>query len=241
MRKTISILTLTFVFALLLTAYYSHHIGSLDGYKAGYEAGYREGYGVGYTYGNHTGFTQGYNAGFKSGNETGYSIGYRAGFSEGECAGYERGYEIGYSTGFKNGNLTGFNLGYESGYLHGVIDGAGRGFTIRDPTYKEAMNFVEIDQTDKNKYVERTYTCINFAADFKMNAFKAGYRCGLVYLEFPKGAHTLVCFNTTDMGLIFIEPQTDSIMKVDVGIHYWRDNGYLYLDDDTIVRYIIVW
>ncbi|MCX8171838.1 MAG: hypothetical protein N3E47_07785 [Candidatus Bathyarchaeota archaeon] len=239
MRKLI--LVLIVLSALLFTAYCCYSLGSLEGYRIGYEVGYRVSYETGYTLGNQTGFTQGYYTGFKLGNETGYSLGYESGFKRGKYSGYEQGYEIGYSTGFKAGNSTGFSLGYETGYLQGVIDGIGRGFTIRDPTYMEAMNFVKTDQTDKNKYVERNYTCINFAADFKMNAFKMGCRCGLVYIEFPESAHTLVCFNTTDEGLIFIEPQTDCVVRVEVGIRYWRDNGYLYLGDDTIVRYLIIW
>ncbi|MEM2342260.1 MAG: hypothetical protein QXI48_08065 [Candidatus Bathyarchaeia archaeon] len=255
------ILTIIMFSILLLTAYCSYNFGSTIGYKTGYKDGYEAGYTAGnetgYIYGSQTGFTRGYLIGFSrgnetgyfagylNGNETGYNLGYRIGFRDGEQRGYERGfsagYELGYSNGFETGNATGFNLGYETGYLQGVIDGAGRGFTIRDPTYNEAMNFVKIDQTDKNEYVEGVYTCINFAADFKMNAFNAGYRCGLVYIEFIQGAHALVCFNTTDGGLIFIEPQTDDMMRVEIGIRYWNDNGYTCPWNDTIIRYIIIW
>lgn len=247
------VLAVVILFTLFITAYCGYQIGTIKGYESGYKVGYN----TGYIYGNQTGFTQGYLIGFSHGNETGFNVGYKygnsSGYSLGYLVGYENGYSIGfrsgnstgYNLGFKNGNLTGFNigynLGYENGYLQGVIDGAGRGSTIRDPTYREAMTFVEMDQTDKNEYKERVYTCINFAADFKMNAFKMGYKCGLVYIEFPSGAHALVCFNTTDKGLIFIEPQTDSTMRVEVGIHYWRDNGYLCPWDDTIIRYIIIW
>lgn len=251
------ILAVVMFFALSFTAYCSYNFGFATGYKIGYAAGNESGY----IYGNQTGFTQGYLIGFSRGNETGYfagyldgnntgySLGYRAGFRDGEQNGYEQGfsagYRLGYSNGFESGNATGFNFGYkfgyEEGYLQGVIDGAGRGFTIRDPTYDEAIRFVNIDQTDKNEYIEGVYTCINFAADFKMNAFSAGYRCGLVYVEFAQGAHALVCFNTTDRGLIFIEPQTDDIMRVEVGIRYWQDNGYLCPWNDTIIRYIIIW
>lgn len=235
MKRLILVVIIFFIAS--IAAYCGYHLGSIKGYENGYGAGYE----IGYIYGNSSGYSLGYSVGY----EAGYSIGFKSGNSTGYNLGYEAGYENGYSIGFKNGNLTGFsigyNLGYEAGYLKGVIDGAGRGFTIRDPTYKEAISFIEMDQTDKNRYIEGAYTCINFAADFKANAFNMGYKCGLVYIEFPSGAHVLVCFNTTDRGLIFIEPQTDSTMRVKVGIRYWRDNGYLCLWDDTIIRYIIIW
>ncbi|MEM1530437.1 MAG: hypothetical protein QXQ42_04595 [Candidatus Bathyarchaeia archaeon] len=264
-----SILAAIMLLTLLIAAYCGYNIGSIKGYETGYKVGYETGhtygnqtgfaqgyliglfhgnetgFNIGFKYGNSSGYSLGYERGHSVGYEIGYSIGFRDGNSTGFNLGYNLGYEDGYSHGFRTGNLTsfsiGYNLGYEAGYLQGVIDGAGRGFTIRDPTYKEAMTFIEIDQTDKNKYIEGVYTCINFAADFKMNAFNSGYKCGLVYIEFPSGAHALVCFNTIDKGLIFIEPQTDSTMRVEVGIHYWRDNGYLCPWDDTIIRYIIIW
>ena len=131
---------------------------------------------------------------------------------------------------------------YREGYLQGVIDGAGRGFNIRDPTYHEALQFIAQDQTDKNPYIPDVYICLNFAADVKNNAFKAGYRCGFVYIEFPESAHAIICFNTTDHGLIFIEPQDDRIVTVNIGIQYWRDNGYEPPSyNDTITNYIIIW
>lgn len=135
-----------------------------------------------------------------------------------------------------------YQKGYKDGYLQGVIDGAGRGFIIRDPTYFEALQFIAHDQTDKNPYIPGVYICLNFAADVKNNAFKAGYRCGLVYIEFPESAHTIICFNTTDYGLIFIEPQDDRIVNVVLGIRYWKDNGYKPPNyNDTIINCIIIW
>ena len=113
--------------------------------------------------------------------------------------------------------------------------------TLEIQAIQKPSNYIASDQTDKNEYSEN-YTCWNFAADVKNNAFKAGYRCGLVYIEFPDGAHTIVCFNTTDRGIIFIEPQYDATVTVEIGIHYWADNGYGIPDyDDTIIYYAIVW
>jgi len=130
---------------------------------------------------------------------------------------------------------------YDNGYIQGVEDGAGRGWNIRDPTYNEAIYFINSDKTDENEYTD-DYVCWNFVADFKNNAFNAGYRAGDVYVEFVDSAHGITCFNTTDKGLIFIEPQGDRIVTLTIGEPYWDRNIYEIPDyDDTIVKYAIIW
>jgi predicted nucleic acid-binding Zn-ribbon protein len=124
-----------------------------------------------------------------------------------------------------------YQLGYDAGYAQGVEDGAGSGWYIRDPTYAEAIDFINSDRTDENEYTE-DYVCYDFTADFNTNAFQMGYRCGFVYIEFPYSAHAIACFNTTDRGLIYIEPQTDEIVYVAVGRMY---SGKL------IVKMGIIW
>jgi hypothetical protein len=122
-----------------------------------------------------------------------------------------------------------------------VEDGVGRGYTIRDPTYQEALQFISVDQTDKHIYSE-AYICVNFAADFNNNAIQAGYRCGFVFIYFPETAHSIVCFNTTDHGILFIEPQSDEIVDMIIGQSYWDETKYVSPNyDDTILRIIIVW
>ncbi len=114
----------------------------------------------------------------------------------------------------------------------------------KNPTYFEVVRFVSGDSTDKNKYVDGLYTCYNFALDFRLRAQTAGYTCGFVVLYFPSGrSHSLNCFNTTDRGLIFIEPQTDDVVSMIIGEPYWggrrleRPIGY----DDTIKEFLILW
>jgi len=127
-----------------------------------------------------------------------------------------------------------YNVGYTEGFN-------ARGFNIRDPTYAEAVNFMALDQTDQHEYDDETYTCWNYVADFKNNAFEVGYRCGDVGIEFPYSAHAIVCFNTTDHGLIFIEPQDDEIVTLTIGQQYWDRSKYEPTYDDTIVRIFIIW
>lgn len=131
-----------------------------------------------------------------------------------------------------------YEEGYEEGYTQGLTE---KGYNVVDPTYEEALDFIRSDRTDKNRYVEGEYVCWNFVADFKNNAFEAGYRCGFVYIEFRDGGHGIVCFNTTDRGLIFVEPQDDDLVALTVGEHYWDRSKYEVTYDDTIIRFGIIW
>ena len=133
--------------------------------------------------------------------------------------------------GYAEGEAEGYQVGYDVGYVQGVEDGAGSGWYIRDPTYAEAIAFINSDRTDENEYTD-DYVCYDFTADFDTNAFQMGYRCGFVYIEFPDSAHAIACFNTTDRGLIYIEPQNDEIVDVAVGRIY---------SGDLIVKMGIVW
>jgi hypothetical protein len=102
---------------------------------------------------------------------------------------------------------------------------------VRDPTYQEALQFISSDQTDKNQY-NQSYTCINFANDFVNNALNRGYRCGFVIIDFPESCHAIVCFNTSDKGLIFVEPQTDELVTLSTGQPY---------AGRTVLRFSITW
>jgi len=136
-----------------------------------------------------------------------------------------------FNLGYAEGESEGYQLGYDEGYVQGVEDGAGSGWYIRDPTYDEAIAFTNSDQTDENGYTD-DYICYDFTADFSSNAFQMGYRCGFVYIEFTDSAHAIACFNTTDSGLIYIEPQNDEIVTIAIGQTYLGD---------TIVDLGIIW
>jgi len=135
-----------------------------------------------------------------------------------------------FNLGYAEGESEGYELGYDEGYAQGVEDGPGSGWYIRDPSYDEAIAFVNSDRTDENEYTP-DYVCYDFTADFNSNAFQAGYRCGFVYIEFFGSAHAIACFNTTDSGLIYIEPQSDEIVDLTIGQLYL---GHIIIDIDII-------
>lgn len=117
---------------------------------------------------------------------------------------------------------------------------------LEDPNYLEVLNFIEKDQTNKNLYRYEEYICHNFATDFKKNAIRAGFRCGYVQVFFPDCSHALNCFNTTDYGLIFVEPQKDELVSLTVGLPYWNRTNHtveIYGEryNDTITGFFIEW
>jgi len=212
----------------------------LEVIKSSRDSGYQLGYSDGFYEGNTMGFADGYLQGFRSGENTGYDRGLLEGNITGFADGYLQGFRSGENTGYDRGLLEGNITGFADGYLQGIIDGVGSGFNIRDPTYAEALKFIATDKTNENQY-SQDYTCFHFVADFKENAFQNGYRCGFVYVEFPSSAHAIICFNTINHGLIFIEPQDDSIVILIIGEPYWDRSLYEPSYDDTIVSFAIIW
>ena len=187
--------------------------------------------------GNEEGQEIGYEIGYNFGNNNGYNTGY----SEGNSAGYQ----LGHDSGQRAGYISGFNVGNKTGYLNGFNDCwqlgfQAAGYLIRDPTYQEALNFVKADQTDKILYDVNTFNCIDFSAAFKRNAFDAGYRVFFVYIDFKTISHSIVAFNTTNEGIVFIEPQYDKVLKVEVGENYSLLNGFSYDPNLVVVRYVLV-
>lgn len=124
----------------------------------------------------------------------------------------------------------------------------GYGYVLKDPSYAQMQSFLAADQTDKRTYDVNNYNCVNFSADVKANAAKQKIRCAVVYVDFPSTSHDFVAFNTTDRGLIYIEPQSDDQVVPQVGKRYYQCEilppGYRYTTpsyDDTIVRFIVIW
>jgi len=179
------------------------------------------------------GETAGYANGYSVGHETGYSLGKQAGYDEGRKVGYGEGYILGEAAG------------YDGGYAEGMEVGLGHGYTLRDPTYKEAVTFLERDKTEKNKYVEGAYgvyVCSHFTRDVCNNAEEAGLRCAFVELRYPEGGHAIIAFDTVDKGLLYFEPQEDRQVDPKIGQHYYSRDTYLPPSfDDTIMDILVIW
>ncbi len=103
---------------------------------------------------------------------------------------------------------------------------------LHNPTYAEALNFIDGDQTDQNTYTS-SYNCVNFAADVVNHAYSAHIECGFVYVEFISSAHSIVCFNTVDHGVVYVEPQTDEVVSVAIGANYYNLG--------VVIKLVIAW
>jgi chaperonin cofactor prefoldin len=136
-----------------------------------------------------------------------------------------------FNLGYAEGEAEGYQVGYDEGYAQGIEDLTQSGWYFTDPTYDEAVAFINSDKTNENDWGP-DYVCYDFTADFNGNAAQAGYRCGFVYIKFSDSAHAIACFNTTDSGLIYIEPQNDEIVDVAVGKSYLGD---------IVVKVGIIW
>ena len=112
--------------------------------------------------------------------------------------------------------------------------------TPTNPTFSEAQQFVASDKTHTHPYIDGSYTCVDFATDFKNNALRAGYECGFTFVYFPGNqSHVLDCFNTTDRGLAFVEPQWDQFVNITVGNPYRNGNRTLFLTNNTVLWYYV--
>lgn len=201
-------------------------------------------YGAAYSQGEAAGYSDGYDQGYTAGQEVGYSSGEAEGYQLGKRESYDEGYDEGYLAGKADGYENGIEIGYEEG----VNAGLGHGYTIKDPTYKQAIKFLREDKTDKNRFVEDIYVCSHFARDVCNNAEDKGIRCAYVGLIYPEGGHAIIAFNTIDEGLAYFDPQSDERATPITGKRYYKcvepKPGYRYEKppyDDTIMDILVIW
>lgn len=91
--------------------------------------------------------------------------------------------------------------------------------TLLNPTFDQVLGFLQADRTDKHAYIKDEYVCSDFAEQLLYNATLAGLNAQNVQLRFRdfKTGHEIVCFNTIDVGLVFVEPQSDRILDLYIG------------------------
>ena len=86
----------------------------------------------------------------------------------------------------------------------------------RPITWKELVNFLSDDHTNWNEYIPGKYVCLDFAVDLVANAEKRYIKAWIVGVEFKDGGpgHAFVAFETTDRGIVYIEPQADNYIFI---------------------------
>ena len=91
---------------------------------------------------------------------------------------------------------------------------------LKNPTFQELRDFILRDPTSRNKFVLNQYECRHSATEVNNNAEAEGLRCAFVLLCFDRWQHAVVAFDTTDGGLVYIEPQSDARIHPEVGGKY---------------------
>lgn len=144
---------------------------------------------------------------------TGNQSSYQQGYEEGVIAGKLEA-EASIKTQLEKSQAIGYDLGYRCGLGEAHCD-----FCLNQPSHKQVLAFLGADDTDKLQGVN----CIVFTQRLLQNAHGAGWLCYPVVLNFAEGgSHVLVAFDTVDKGLVFIEPQTDEQVEVEIGKEYGR-------------------
>ena len=174
--------------------------------------------------------TEAHDSGIIEGNASGYLLGLTVGEEIGYGVGNQDGYLDGYSKGYSQGNIIGIENGYQTGFKEGLEKGAlgdyeGWGTFIRNPTHDEVLEFIVEDETDEMEYVEGEFECLDFCMMFRNNAFKKGYISYTVWIDFvgQSFGHSIIGFNTTDRGMVYLDPQLDYFVDLGVGVDYWKD------------------
>ena len=171
------------------------------------------------------------------------ALSYIYGQDEGYNAGYEAGQAASYSQGYSQGKDEGYQAGYKAGSESELGDITSSGYDLINPSYQEMKAFLAQDITNSKTYIKDEYVCSDFSAAVNNNAEAQGIRCAIVDMFYPEGyGHTIVAFETTDRGLIFIEPQYDDEVVLIVGKSYSQVNNYTPPPkDDTVRRFLIIW
>jgi len=147
-------------------------------------------------------------------------------FSEGYSQGYAQTYTVGYQEAHGEAYEKGYKKAYEISLMSGSMEEVGSWVGLRNPTYQELREFLADDKTDSKAYINGEYVCFDFAAELNNNAEARGIRAAYVRLRSKEWAHAVVAFETVDRGLVFIEPQSDTVVELAVGrIYPWWEVG----------------
>ena len=94
--------------------------------------------------------------------------------------------------------------------------------------WKELADFLVRDHTNWKPYDAEDYNCMDYAIDLVNNARSENIKSWIVGVDFISGetGHAFVAFETSDRGVIFVEPQADyTYSNLKVGLDLCDDWG----------------
>ena len=100
------------------------------------------------------------------------------------------------------------------------------------PRWSDVESFLKNNLINKNKWDEDKYDCTAFTNDLIIEALNNNIFMCTVEIEWKDGGHIIVAVNTSDKGLIYIEPQTDNVIDLSLGL-----NGHSGFPDNFVMSY----
>ncbi|MBA7685216.1 hypothetical protein ES703_93634 [subsurface metagenome] len=173
-----------------------------------------------------------------------YDKAVEAAYEDSYGSGYAQTYDVVYQEAYGEVYDKGYDKGYEIGLETGSNEGVATRVELSDPTHKEMREFLARDKTDSKPYIKGEYGCNDFAAQLDNNAEADGIRAAYVRIRSKNWWHAVVAFETVDRGIIFIEPQSDRVVKLVIGEPFpWHlvDKANPLGHLDPIVDIQIIW
>ena len=92
----------------------------------------------------------------------------------------------------------------------------GKEINIEPKTKADVLLFLHLNLVDIHEYVDITYDCKHFTIDLVVDATLQGFKVGVVSIGFNDSivGHIIAVFETTDEGIIYVEPQSDNILDL---------------------------
>lgn len=100
--------------------------------------------------------------------------------------------------------------------------------SLTNVNYSILISFLENDTTDEITY-SSSFNCVDFSLTLLHKASLQNISSGIAILDYHTwSGHCISCFNTLDMGVIFIEPQSDTDITNDIKILNPYLSGTIY-------------
>jgi PKD repeat protein len=120
-------------------------------------------------------------------------------------------------------------------------------------TYSQVVAWLKKDGTNTMPYNADTFSCVDYASTVNNNAELDGLKCAVFYIKTNEvtAAHMGVVFDTSDKGLVYVEPQFDWILpELKVGMDYQQiitdtakkyNTKYTPIGTSPIKKIVIIW
>ncbi|RLF78873.1 hypothetical protein DRN38_06670 [Thermococci archaeon] len=112
----------------------------------------------------------------------------------------------------------------------------------KHPTFAEVKRFVEADSTITEFIRDHDAVCYHYALAMQRHAIEHGLFASIVVIRFKEHwGHAIVAFNTSDRGIVYVEPQCKLFVNITLGKDYFKGNGLKSILSGTMKDYAHFW